>query len=248
MKHLYKKKKINSFKEKTEPLFKGMQSKKIETINITKNNSKNKNNKECLENNKENKEIKDYLFDEKISEIKKYYYSIDIENIRNDNNNNHRNHSNITNNNKANYNSHNNYNKNIFSKEIHSDIKNITKIKKLLNCQNNEQCIDKIKNFTKQKEFIDKIFTIYHKNKNNNEKINSNNYESIILWINYLLNNKQKNENDKYEKFCLELMKENKINDFPNFQKFTKNLINEKKSTSLFIEDIKKILSVDSNK
>ena len=56
---------------------------------------------------------------------------------------------------------------------------------------------------------------------------------------------KQKNTNDKYKKFCKELMKENNITDFSFFQKFARSIINEKKNANNFLEDIKKILLVD---
>ena len=124
------------------------------------------------------------------------------------------------------------------------DFQNIEKIKSILNSENYEQCIRKIKHISEQNEFLDKIINIY--NQFNEDKIEGDNYENILLWINYLIYSKQKNQNDKYEIFCKKLMKENNITNFKIFQSFTRNLINEKKSANLFLEDIKKILSVEN--
>ena len=124
------------------------------------------------------------------------------------------------------------------------DFQNIETIKSILNSENYEQCIRKIKHISEQNEFLDKIINIY--NQFNEDKIEGDNYENILLWINYLIYSKQKNKNDKYEIFCKKLMKENNITNFKIFQSFTRNLINEKKSANLFLEDIKKILSVEN--
>ena len=124
------------------------------------------------------------------------------------------------------------------------DFQNIEKIKSILNCQTYEQCVDKVKQISEQKDFLDKMIKIY--NKYNRDNIKGYNYKNILLWINYLINSKQKNiKDDKYEIFCKKLMKENNIKDFKIFQSFTRNIINEKKNANDFLEDIKKILSVE---
>ena len=123
--------------------------------------------------------------------------------------------------------------------------KNIDKITQLLNCNNYEECLNKINEISEQKKFVNKILKIYNKYNQEVEKGDTD-YENILLWINYLIYSKQRNKNDdKYEIFCKQLMKENNINNFSFFQNFTRNIINEKKNENNFLEDIKKILSVE---
>jgi hypothetical protein len=115
----------------------------------------------------------------------------------------------------------------------------------LLNCNNYDDCLNKINEFSEQKKFVNKILKIYNKYNQEVEKGDTV-YENILLWINYLIYSKQRNKNDdKYEYFCKQLMKENNINNFSFFQNFTRNIINEKKNENNFLEDIKKILSVE---
>ncbi len=207
MNHLYKKK-INSFKEKSEPYFKKIPLKDEEILDIKKMNINNKTISKTndIEGNLQNaKNIN-------INKNHKKYNSIDIHNIKNGNN----------------YIINKDKNK---DKIKDADIQHIEKIKEI------------IKKYSRQKSFIHKILKIY--NKYNNENISSNNYENLILWINNLLHTKQNNSNDKYKKFCKDLMKENNITDFSFFQKFARSIINEKKNANNFLEDIKKILSVD---
>ncbi len=207
MNHLYKKK-INSFKEKSEAYFKKIPLKDEEILDIKKMNINNKTISKTndIEGNLQNaKNIN-------INKNHKKYNSIDIQNIKNGNN----------------YIINKDKNK---DKIKDADIQHIEKIKEI------------IKKYSRQKSFIHKILKIY--NKYNNENISSNNYENLILWINNLLHTKQNNSNDKYKKFCKDLMKENNITDFSFFQKFARSIINEKKNANNFLEDIKKILSVD---
>jgi len=221
-KNLYKKK-INSFKENSCTYFKKIPSKKKAIIDIKKINNKYNTNKSFNEINNNN--IKKNIFYNKKPNTNKHhnnYNSIDIENIK------------IT-------------NTNILSKDKYFDIKIIEKIKKILNCENYEQCLRKIKEFSDQKQFMYKILKIYHKYNKENEKIEKgDSYENIILWINYLIYASQKNKTDnKYENFCKQLMKENNITNFSIFRDFSKNIFNEKKNANIFLEDIKKILSVE---
>jgi len=91
--------------------------------------------------------------------------------------------------------------------------------------------------FKNQKEFMDEINKIY--NKYNDGKQENNDYDKIILWINELINDKT---NNKYEKFCKQIMKENNISDFSGFKNFCINNINEQNNANFFIKDMKKIL------
>ena len=123
--------------------------------------------------------------------------------------------------------------------------KNIDKISQLLNCTECDDFLNKINEFSEQKQFVNKILKIYNKYNDEAEKVDTN-YENILLWINYLIYSKQRNKNDgKYEFFCKQLMKENNIKNFSFFKNFTRNIIKEKKNENNFLEDIKKILSVE---
>ena len=225
---LYKQK-INLFKEKSDFHYDKISSKS--KINDFSGINKNKNIINKTFNNINNFK-KNLYYNNKKSNSNKY----------NNNHNNHNNHYNSFNieNQKIKKNN-NNY---CINKKHFSENKNIEKIKELLNCKNIEECLDKINEFSEQKKFVHKMLKIY--NKYNDEIIKGDNYENILLWINYLIYSKQKNKNDdKYEFFCKQLMKENNIKDFSLFQSFARNIINGKKNANNFLEDIKKILSVE---
>ena len=97
----------------------------------------------------------------------------------------------------------------------------------------------------KEKKFLDQMCNIYNKYNGSNKTNNINGYDKIISWIKDLINKEEKNEENKYENFCKNLMKENNINDFSAFQTITKNYINEEKNANFFIKDMKKILFKD---
>ena len=124
-------------------------------------------------------------------------------------------------------------------------MKNFAKIKEILKCKNYEECLKKINKFSEQKSFIKKIFSLYQKC-GGTEKIGDN-YQNCLLWINNLIRERrqQKSNNNKYEDFCKRIMKENNIKNFSVFQLFVQNAFNEKKNENNFLEDIKKILSVE---
>ena len=220
-KNVYKKK-INAFKENSSAYFANNHSKKKEIININDKYNKNKS------FNKGEKVKKNILYNKKAMNNNKY---------DNNYNSNYINYLRITNNNS------------LLAKDKYFDIKNMEKIKEILNCENYEQCLIKIKEILQQKQFIYKILKIYnnYNKENENEKIEKgDNYENIILWIKDLIYTSQQNKKDnKYKILCKQLMEENNISNFSNFQDFSKNILNEKKNLNNFIEDIKKILSVD---
>ena len=97
----------------------------------------------------------------------------------------------------------------------------------------------------KEKKFLNQMFKIYGRYNNLNKLNNNYEYDKIIEWINDLINKKGKEgkeEKNKYENFCKQLMKENNIKNFSTFQSFAKNNIKEEKSANYFIKDLKKIL------
>ena len=214
--------KINSFKSQSGSRLKEIPFKETYSNNFIKNNN-------IINLNKINSSQRTLSYNKKPNNINRFnnnFNSIDIINKKNINNN-----DNID------------YNKNILDK---SDIKNLEKIKDILNCQYYGQCVQKIKEFSEQKKFIRKLFKLY--SKYNNINLNGNDYENIILWINSLISEKQskKKYNNKYEKFCKYLMKENNIKDFKVFQSYAQHIINDKKNENIFLNDIKKILSVEN--
>ena len=145
-----------------------------------------------------------------------------------------------------------NYSNNLYIEKIkkYKDTKNnpylnLDKVQKY-NYTNNHEYSKMINDFSEQKKFVNKMMKIY--NKYNPENKKESNYQNILLWINKLIHSKQKNKNDdKYEFFCKQLMKENNIKNFSIFKNFARNIFNEKKNENNFFEDIKKILSVEDN-
>ena len=125
----------------------------------------------------------------------------------------------------------------------HYDMKIIQRMKDILNCKNYEECLKKVNKLSKQGNFIKKIFKIYQKWDGNQQT--GNNYENCLLWINNLARKKRQTKNNKYEDFCKKIMKENNIKDFSIFQLFVQKAFNEKQNENNFLEDIKKILSVE---
>ena len=230
---LYKQK-INLFKEKSD-------------FHYEKISSKYKINDSSQININKNKNIINKTFNN-INNLKKnLYHNKKSNNNKFNNKNNHNNHNNYNH-----YNSFSNIeiqrikkNNYFINKKFFSENKIIEKIKELLNCKNIEECLEKINEFSEQKKFVNKMLKIYNKY-NNGEMNKGDNYENVLLWINYLIYSKQRNTNDdKYEFFCKQLMKENDIKDFSLFQSYARNIINGKKNANNFLEDIKKILSVE---
>ena len=97
----------------------------------------------------------------------------------------------------------------------------------------------------KEKKFVKEIRNIYNKYNKSKRDGDKYGYDKIIEWINELINKEGNNEENKYENFCKQLMKENNISNFSGFKSFAKNNINEEKSANYFIKDMKKILFKD---
>ena len=229
-KNIYKTK-INSFNKQSNNYYKKITLKGPPTLNIYKNGIYEKNKQgrinNCSEKIKRNLSYKkkpdNNYNDNKKKRCSNNYNSLDIEKLR-----------------KIDINKTKNFNK-----LEHYDIKNFAKIKEILNCKNYEECLKKINKFSEQKSFIKKIFSLYQKC-GGTEKIGDN-YQNCLLWINNLIRERrqQKSNNNKYEEFCKRIMKENNIRNFSVFQLFVQNAFNEKKNENNFLEDIKKILSVE---
>ena len=208
MKYLNKKK-LNSFKEKSDTFYKKI-SNKSKIIGKTDNIEENKINKSFM----------------KINNLKSNKYSYNSINVENQ---------------KIKKVSRNFQEK---EKKYFSENKNRQNIRKMSKCFNYRENLAILNEFYEQKKFINKVLKIY--NKYNEETEKGQNYEKILLWINYLIYSKQRNKSEaKYEFFCKQLMKENNIKDFSIFQSFARNIINEKRNANIFLEDIKKILSVE---
>ena len=146
--------KINSFKSQSGSRLKEIPFKETYSNNFIKNNN-------IINLNKINSSQRTLSYNKKPNNINRFnnnFNSIDLINKKNINNN-----GNID------------YNKNILDK---SDIKNLEKIKDILNCRCYGQCVQKIKEFSEQKKFIRKLFKLY--SKYNNINLHGNDYENII--------------------------------------------------------------------
>ena len=132
-------------------------------------------------------------------------------------------------------------NKDVYIKKNNVRYNKIEKMKNILKCDDNEACINKIKTFDECFSFVEKIQNIYNKSNNNSDYLNGGDLNNILNWINHLA------YENKYEKFCLSIMKENNIANFNDFQKKIYDLINNSKKENYFLNDIKKILCSDNN-
>ena len=103
----------------------------------------------------------------------------------------------------------------------------------------------KAKNINDALKIINKLLTyknIIHKLKriyleNNNSKMQSEiKIRDILFWLLY-----QKNENNKYENFCKEIMRKNNINNYENFKIYIKNLMTNNFQNNNFVKGIKRI-------
>ena len=217
--------KINSFNKISNNYYKKIPLQRAPILNIYEKNKQSKINNCCSEKNKRNlsnkKNSNNHCNDNKKKHCSNNYNSLDIEKLR-----------------KIDINKIRNINK-----LEDYDMKNIEKIKNILECKNYEECLKKVNKLCEQKSFTKKVFNLYQKY-GRNEKTGDN-YKNCLLWINNLARERRQPSNNKYEEFCKKIMKENNIKNFSVFQLFVQNIFNEKKNANNFLEDIKKILSVD---
>ena len=131
-------------------------------------------------------------------------------------------------------------NKDVYIKKNNVRYNKIEKIKNKLKCDDNEV-------YTKKNEiincfsFVEKIQKIYNKCNNNSDNISGGDFNSILKWINHLAHK------NKYEKFCLRVMKENNIKNFNDFKKKIYELMYNQKKENYFLNDMKKILCSNNN-
>ena len=222
--------KINSFNKQSNNYYKKITLKEHPSLNIYKNGIYEKNKvsriNNCSEKIKRNlsykKKSNNNYNDNKKKRSSNNFNSLDVEKLR-----------------KIDINKSKNFNK-----LEQYDMKSISKIKKILNCKNYEECLKKINKLSEQKSFIKKIFSLYQKCGGSEQT--GDNYQNCLIWINNLIRKeRQLKNNNKYEDFCKKIMKENNIKNFSVFQLFVQNAFNEKKNENNFLEDIKRILSVE---
>jgi hypothetical protein len=222
--------KINSFNKQSNNYYKKITLKEHPSLNIYKNGVYEKNKvsriNNCSEKIKRNlsykKKSNNNYNDNKKKRCSNNFNSLDVEKLR-----------------KIDINKSKNFNK-----LEQYDMKSISKIKKILNCKNYEECLKKINKLSEQKSFIKKIFSLYQKCGGSEQT--GDNYQNCLIWINNLIRKeRQLKNNNKYEDFCKKIMKENNIKNFSVFQLFVQNAFNEKKNENNFLEDIKRILSVE---
>ena len=222
--------KINSFNKQSNNYYKKITLKEHPSLNIYKNGIYEKNKvsriNNCSEKIKRNlsykKKSNNNYNDNKKKRSSNNFNSLDVEKLR-----------------KIDINKSKNFNK-----LEQYDMKSISKIKKILNCKNYEECLKKINKLSEQKSFIKKIFSLYQKCGESEQT--GDNYQNCLIWINNLIRKeRQLKNNNKYEDFCKKIMKENNIKNFSVFQLFVQNAFNEKKNENNFLEDIKRILSVE---
>ena len=222
--------KINSFNKQSNNYYKKITLKEHPSLNIYKNGIYEKNKvsriNNCSEKIKRNlsykKKSNNNYNDNRKKRCSNNFNSLDVEKLR-----------------KIDINKSKNFNK-----LEQYDMKSISKIKKILNCKNYEECLKKINKLSEQKSFIKKIFSLYQKCGGSEQT--GDNYQNCLIWINNLIRKeRQLKNNNKYEDFCKKIMKENNIKNFSVFQLFVQNAFNEKKNENNFLEDIKRILSVE---
>ena len=119
------------------------------------------------------------------------------------------------------------------SNDINND--NIKHILKLLKAKNQIECINKINKLLTYEDFVHKIKKIYCNYNDNNKSFK---LKDILFWISINYNNKKIN---KYEEFCLGIMKKFNISNFDNFKIFFKNLITKDKHNEIFVNEMKEL-------
>ena len=114
---------------------------------------------------------------------------------------------------------------------------NIKHILKLLKAKNQLECINKINKLLSYEDFVHKIKKIYCNYNDNNKSFK---LKDILFWISINYNNKKIN---KYEEFCLGIMKKFNISNFDNFKIFFKNLIAKDKNNEYFVNEMKELFN-----
>ena len=107
-------------------------------------------------------------------------------------------------------------------------------VKKILNCNDIDNCVNTIEKYEKCFSFVENIKNIY--NSNNSNKNNGPDLNNILYWINNLV------KQNKYEQYCLDTMKKYNIQNFNEFQKIIYGSMQHLEKDGFFLSDIKKIL------
>ena len=111
----------------------------------------------------------------------------------------------------------------------------LSDILNLLKAININECVEKINKLLVYKNFIHQMKNIYLENNNlKNEK--EIKIKDILFW-----SCANKNNKNKYEEFCKEIMSENNINDFDNFKEIIKKLMKNKSQNNNLIKGINRI-------
>jgi len=121
----------------------------------------------------------------------------------------------------------------------------INQLLNLLNTNNINEAIIKIKSLLKYEKEKNQLKELYYNNKDNDiEKFKSD--ENDIFISNIIKNYKR---NEKYKNLCQNIMILNKIKNFKDFKIFIKNLISENKSKNDYIykENNENINNLNSN-
>ena len=105
----------------------------------------------------------------------------------------------------------------------------------LLNAKNIDDSIEKINKLLVYKNFIHQLKNIYLESNNQKNK-NEIKLKDILFWL-----SSRKEEKNKYEDFCKEIMNENNIDKFENFKIFLTRLINDKMKNKDFVKGIQQI-------
>ena len=139
------------------------------------------------------------------------------------------------------YKNSNSTNKDVYIKKNNVRNNKIENMKNNLKNNNNETYINKFGTVDQCFSFIEKIQNIYNKNNNNSDNINRGDLNNILKWVIHLTHE------NKYEKFCLDIMKENNIKNFNDFKIKIYDLMDSHKKENCFLNDIKKILCSDND-
>ena len=120
----------------------------------------------------------------------------------------------------------------IINKKEEYELNDILTILKAKNINDALKIINKLLTY---KNIIHKLKRIYLEN--NNSKMQSEiKIRDILFWLLY-----QKNENNKYENFCKEIMRKNNINNYENFKIYIKNLMTNNFQNNNFVKGLKRI-------
>ena len=114
----------------------------------------------------------------------------------------------------------------------------IKKIEKILNCNDIDSCLNKVEKYEKCYSFVEKIKNIYNNGNKNNDEVDLN---KILYWVNDL------GKQNKYECFCLNIMKKYNIQNFNEFQKIICGLMRHFEKEGYFLKDVKKLLFVENS-